>query len=78
MAEWLRAYVEFSETLTVDNLRSSETRLGGGVAVQSIPRLAVHLGGGLGLSEDLPASCFQIGLALQAVEASDLEMNYGP
>jgi hypothetical protein len=78
LAEWLRAYVEFSETLTVDDLRSSETRLGGGVAVQPIPRLAVHLGGGLGLSEDLPASYFQIGLAVQAVGASDLEMNYGP
>ena len=78
LATWLRAYVEFSETLTIDALRSSETRLGAGVALQPAPRIAVHIGGGVGLSESLPAGVFQVGLAVQAVQAADLEMDYGP
>ena len=75
---WLRGYVEFSETLTVDALRSSETRLGAGVSIQPTPRVVVHVGGGVGLSESLPAGVFQVGLAVQAVQASELEMDYGP
>lgn len=75
---WLRLFAEFTETLVLDSLRSSQTQLGGGAAVQPSPRISIHLGGGLGLSENVPAGYFQLGVAVQAVHAAELEMNYGP
>ncbi len=75
---WLRVFIEFTETLILDSLRASQTQLGAGAAVQPTPRVSIHLGGGVGLSENVPAGYFQIGLALQAASTADLQMNYGP
>ncbi|MFT6396065.1 MAG: hypothetical protein ACJAYU_000807 [Bradymonadia bacterium] len=78
LSPWLRVFVEFTETLVLDSLRSSQTQLGAGVAAQPVPRVSVHLGGGIGLSENVPAGYFQVGVAFQAAQAADLQMNYGP
>lgn len=78
LTDSLRAYAEFNETLVLDALRSSQTSIGGGLSVQPVPRLVVHVAGSAGLSEGLPAGTFQFGLAFQAAQGADFVIDHGP